>query len=107
MSFIDYLKENEDVQDPKKYLSKMRFSILKKLKKILKFSDKAPFYRSVTKRMNLFGICENKNYMAFKKEVIYKFGFGTFDLINDMKNNPPECPACEFRLREVSTCAFW
>jgi ubiquitin len=73
----------------------------------LKFSDKAPFYRAVTKGMNLLGICENKNCMAFKKEVIYKFGFGTFDLINDMKNNPPECPACEFRLREVTTCAFW
>jgi len=73
----------------------------------LKFSDKAPFYRAVTKGMNLLGICENKNCIAFKREVIYKFGFGTFDLINDMKNNPPECPACEFRLREVSTCAFW
>ena len=73
----------------------------------IKFSDKAPFYRAVTKGMNLFGICENKNCMAFKKEVIYKFGFGTFDIKNDMKNNPPECPACEFRLREVSTCAFW
>ena len=57
--------------------------------------------------MNLLGICENKNCAAFKKEVIYKFGFGTFDLINDMKNNPPECPACEFRLRDVTTCAFW
>ena len=42
-----------------------------------------------------------------KKKFFYKFGFGTFDLINDMKNNPPECPACEFRLREVTTCAFW
>ena len=73
----------------------------------LKFSDKAPFYRAVTKGMNLLGICENKNCMAFKKEVIYKFGFGTFDIINDMKKNPPECPACEFRLREVTTCAFW
>ena len=71
------------------------------------FSDKAPFYRAVTKGMNLLGICENKNCAAFKKEVIYKFGFGTFDLINDMKNNPPECPACEFRLRDVTTCAFW
>jgi len=73
----------------------------------LKFSDNAPFYRAVTKGMNLLGICENKNCMAFKKEVIYKFGFGTFDIINDMKNKPPECPSCEFPLREVSTCAFW
>ena len=73
----------------------------------IKFSDNAPFYRTVTKGMNLLGICENKNCIAFKREVIYKFGFGTFDLINDMKNNPPECPACELRLREVTTCAFW
>ena len=73
----------------------------------LKFSDKAPFYRAVTKGMNLLGICENKNCAAFKKEVIYKFGFGTFDLINDMENKPPECPACEFRLRKLTTCSFW
>ena len=73
----------------------------------LKFSDKAPFYRAVTKGMNLLGICENKICPAFKKEVIYKFGFGTFDLINDMKKISPECPACEFPLREVTTCAFW
>ena len=73
----------------------------------LKFSDKAPFYRAVTKGMNLLGICENKNCIAFKREVIYKFGFGTFDLINDMKKISPECPACEFPLREVTTCAFW
>ncbi len=73
----------------------------------LKFSDNAPFYRAVTKGMNLLGICENKNCIAFKREVIYKFGFGTFDLINDMENKPPECPACEFRLRKLTTCAFW
>ena len=73
----------------------------------IKFSDKASFYRTLSKGMNILGICENKNCMAFKKEVIYKFRFGTFDLIDDMKNNPPECPTCEFRLREVSTCAFW
>ncbi len=73
----------------------------------IKFSDKAPFYRAVTKGMNLFGICENKNCMVYKKEVIHMFGFGTFDLINDMKYNPPVCPSCEFPLREVITCAFW
>ena len=59
------------------------------------FSPDAPFYRAVTKGLNLFGICENKNCLAFKKEVIHKFGFGTFDLINDMKYNPPVCPSCE------------
>ena len=73
----------------------------------IKFSSNAPFYRAVSKGMNLFGICENKNCLAFKKEVIHKFGFGTFDLINDMKYNPPVCPSCEFGLRDVTTCAFW
>ena len=73
----------------------------------IKFSPDAPFYRAVTKGFNLFGICENKNCLAFKKEVIHKFGFGTFDLINDMKYNPPVCPSCEFSLRDVTTCAFW
>ena len=71
------------------------------------FSPDAPFYRAVTKGLNLFGICENKNCLAFKKEVIHKFGFGTFDLINDMKYNPPVCPSCEYALRDVTTCAFW
>ena len=73
----------------------------------IKFSPDAPFYRAVTKGLNLFGICENKNCLAFKKEVIHKFGFGTFDLINDMKYNPPVCPSCEYALRDVTTCAFW
>ena len=71
------------------------------------FSPDAPFYRAVSKGLNLFGICENKNCLAFKKEVIHEFGFGTFDLINDMKYNPPVCPSCEYALRDVTTCAFW
>ena len=73
----------------------------------LKLSSDAPFYRTVTKGMNLMGICENKNCLAYKKQVVHMFGFGSFDLINDMKNKPPICPSCEFPLRQVDTCAFW
>ena len=73
----------------------------------IKISSNGSFYRTVKNGMNLFGICENKNCMVYKKEVIHMFGFGTFDLINDMKYNPPVCPSCEFPLREVITCAFW
>ena len=73
----------------------------------LKLSSDAPFYRTVTKGMNLMGICENKNCLAFKKQIVHMFGFGSFDLINDMKNKPPICPSCEFPLRQVDTCAFW
>ena len=49
--------------------------------------------------MNLMGICENKNCLAYKKQIVHMFGFGSFDLINDMKNKPPVCPSCEFPLR--------
>ncbi len=73
----------------------------------LKLSFDAPFYRTVTKGMNLMGICENKNCLAYKKQIVHMFGFGSFDLINDMKNKPPVCPSCEFPLRQVDTCAFW
>ena len=71
-----------------------------------KISPDGPFYRSVTKGMNLMGICENKNCLAYKKQVIHMFGFGRFDLINDMKKKPPICPSCEFPLIQVDTCAF-
>ena len=53
------------------------------------------------------GICENKNCLAYKKQIVHMYGFGSFDLINDMKNKPPVCPSCEFPLRQVDTCAFW
>jgi hypothetical protein len=77
-------------------------------KKEIKISFQGPFYRAVDRGMNICGICENKNCnSAYKKEVIHPFGFGTFDLIKDMKDNPPVCPACEFPLRDVSTCAFF
>lgn len=75
--------------------------------KKLKISYDGPFYRTVTKGMNLMGICENKNCLAYKKQIVHMFGFGSFDLINDMKNKPPVCPSCEFPLRQLDTCAFW
>ena len=51
--------------------------------------------------MNLMGICENKNCLAYKKQIVHMFEFGSFDLINDMKNKPPVCPSCKFPLRHV------
>ena len=39
---------------------------------------------SVTEGMNLLGICDNKNCLAYKKQIAHMFGFGIFDLIYDM-----------------------
>ena len=53
--------------------------------------------------MNLFGVCKNKKCAAYKKEVIYQFGYGTFDLFKDSEEIV--CPSCECLL-PIDTCAF-
>lgn len=45
-------------------------------KKGKNFSSDYPFNRTVTKEMNLMEICENKNYLAYKKQIVHMFGFG-------------------------------
>ena len=40
----------------------------------LEFSDSAPKWRSVTKGLNLFGICKNGKCIAHNKEVVFKVG---------------------------------
>ena len=71
--------------------------------KEIQLSSDGPFYRTVTNGMNLFGVCKNKKCAAYNKEVIYQFGYGTFDLINDFEKIV--CPSCECLL-PVDTCAF-
>lgn len=71
--------------------------------KEIKLSNDGPFYRTVTNGMNLFGVCKNKKCTAYKKEVIYQFGYGTFDLNDDNENIV--CPVCECFL-PIDTCAF-
>ena len=71
--------------------------------KEIQLSSDGPFYRTVTNGMNLLGICKNKKCVAYKQEVIYQFGYGTFDLINDIENIV--CPSCEC-LFPIDTCAF-
>ena len=68
-----------------------------------------PDYLIVRKGINLFGNCQNKNCIAYKKEVCHPFGIGTFDLIQDLNttsNKCPKCPACEYLLLELETCGF-
>ena len=68
-----------------------------------------PDYLIVEKGINLFGFCQNKNCIAYKKEVCHPFGLGTFDLIQDLSSKSdkcPKCPACEYLLLELETCGF-
>ena len=53
--------------------------------------------------MNLLGTCKNKKCLAYHKEVVHMFGYGTFDINND--NEDIVCPSCE-NLLPVNTCAF-
>ena len=68
-----------------------------------------PDYLIVKKGINLFGYCQNKYCIAYKKEVCHPFGIGTFDLIQDLNSKSykcPKCPACEYLLLELETCGF-
>ena len=71
--------------------------------KEIRLSSDGPFYRTVTNGMNLFGVCKNKKCAAYKKEVIYQFGYGTFDMFKDSEEIV--CPSCECLL-PIDTCAF-
>ena len=72
-------------------------------------SKEGPDYLIVKNGINLFGNCKNKKCIAFNKEVCSPFGFGTFDLIEDLdavNEKCPHCPACEFPLVKLETCGF-
>lgn len=71
----------------------------------IKLTENGPFYRTVKNGMNLHGICKNKKCLAFGKEVIYMFGYGTFDLFNSDDTSKIECPSCECFF-PVETCSF-
>ena len=72
-------------------------------------TEDGPFYLTVKNGINIFGYCQNKECQAYKKEVCSPFGYGTFDLIEDLNSKSkkcPKCPACEFLLLEVESCGF-
>ena len=71
----------------------------------LGFSDSAPEWREVTKGLNLFGICKNKDCRAFDKEVVHKEGINQkFNLQNNVLNI--KCPICK-GIIVPKTCGFW
>ena len=67
-----------------------------------------PFYLSINDGINLFGFCQNKNCLAYKK-VTSHFGYGNFDLIEDLTSKSykcPKCPLCEYNLLDLESCKF-
>ena len=75
--------------------------------KSLKFTEKAPVWRKVTKGLNIFGLCNNSKCQAFKKEVIHRIFFKEqlkFDLKKEVYNI--KCPIC-YKIIKVKTCGFW
>ena len=74
--------------------------------KQIKVKKQGPFYRALKNGINIFGVCDIKNCLAKGKQVIYNFGYGTFDLLHEKEDKIPVCPACENPLRKIDTCGF-
>ncbi len=59
----------------------------------IQFSYNGPKWRESTKGINILGECKIEKCEAFKKQVIYKHGLGTLDLVNDIQKI--KCPMCK------------
>jgi len=73
--------------------SMMFTDISKNKTKEIQFSKTAPSYRQVAKGINIFGICNFKKCVAYKKEVIIKVKKKKLDLIKE--RDELFCPECE------------
>ena len=56
-----------------------------------------PKYLNGCSGLNLFGNCVWKECIAYNKEVNHQFGFGKYDVVNDIKSEKkrPICPMCK------------
>ena len=72
----------------------MKFTdLIKNKTKEIRFSEKAPSYRKITKGINIFGICNFKKCKAYKKEVVVRIKKKKLDLIKE--RDELFCPECE------------
>ena len=76
--------------------------------KNLNISQRAPKWRKMDKGLNIFGICNNSNCEAFKKEVIYMtklsddgLHFNLNEKVTDIR-----CPICN-KIITPKTCGFY
>ena len=80
--------------------------------KQIELSKNAPNWRILSKGLNLFGICQNKNCQAYKKEVVFKTNQKghlpkegmIFDMIES--SNKIKCPICD-KIFIPNTCGFY
>ena len=77
----------------------------------LKFSETAPIYRRVKEGLNIFGICQNKECIANKKEVVYipedmniEDNYFKFNVIEQIRNML--CPICK-KIIKSKTLGFY
>ena len=82
--------------------------------KQLSLSKEAPKWRVISEGLNIFGICENPDCEANKKQVIFRALKGNgplpeegmiFDMIENVKNI--RCPICNKIIMEPETCGFF
>ena len=67
------------------------------------FSKNAKDWHIITTGLNVSGICNNGNCIAYKKSVDCQIGLGTFDLVRDA--DKIKCPMCKEEM-EPTTCCF-
>ena len=67
------------------------------------FSKNARDWHIITTGLNVSGICNNGNCIAYKKSVDCQIGLGTFDLVRDA--DKIKCPMCKEEM-EPTTCCF-
>ncbi len=82
--------------------------ISKEKTKELKFSESAPPWRKVKEGLNIFGICENDECKAHKKEVVYIPKDNNKEHKFNLNDNIDQiiCPICQTIIK-VKTCGFW
>ncbi|OMJ65224.1 hypothetical protein SteCoe_38762 [Stentor coeruleus] len=71
----------------------------------LEFSQNAPEWRTVEPGISFIGICENRECVAYNREVISNAGLGVFD-INRQAGMMP-CPMCKQTLSNAKNCGFF
>ena len=82
--------------------------VSKEKTKELKFSESAPPWRKVKEGLNIFGICENDECKAHKKEVVYIPKDNNEEHKLNLNDNIDQiiCPICQTIIK-VKTCGFW
>ena len=67
------------------------------------YGKNAPKWNTITKGLNVDGICKNEKCEAYNQEVDCRIGIGSFDLVRDADRI--KCPICNNEI-DPTTCVF-